>query len=57
MIAPPELQDWRFNVDFEGIAWAIFDRQGESMNSLGRRPTASLHPNAAARNGGASPTE
>jgi 3-hydroxyacyl-CoA dehydrogenase/enoyl-CoA hydratase/3-hydroxybutyryl-CoA epimerase len=42
MIALPELQDWSFKVDFEGIAWAIFDRQGESMNSLGRRPTEEL---------------
>jgi 3-hydroxyacyl-CoA dehydrogenase/enoyl-CoA hydratase/3-hydroxybutyryl-CoA epimerase len=38
----PELQDWRFTVDFEGIAWAVIDRQGESMNSLGRRPTEEL---------------
>jgi 3-hydroxyacyl-CoA dehydrogenase/enoyl-CoA hydratase/3-hydroxybutyryl-CoA epimerase len=36
------LQDWRFTVDFEGIAWAVIDRQGESMNSLGRRPTEEL---------------
>ncbi|HET9274121.1 MAG TPA: 3-hydroxyacyl-CoA dehydrogenase NAD-binding domain-containing protein [Methyloceanibacter sp.] len=42
MIALPDLHDWRFSVDFEGIAWAIFDRQGESMNSLGRRPTEEL---------------
>jgi 3-hydroxyacyl-CoA dehydrogenase / enoyl-CoA hydratase / 3-hydroxybutyryl-CoA epimerase len=38
----PNLQDWRFTADFEGIAWAIFDRKGESMNSLGRRPTEEL---------------
>ena len=38
----PDLQDWRFTVDFEGIAWAIIDRQGESMNSLGRGPTEEL---------------
>jgi 3-hydroxyacyl-CoA dehydrogenase / enoyl-CoA hydratase / 3-hydroxybutyryl-CoA epimerase len=38
----PDLQDWRFTIDVEGIAWAIFDRQGESMNSLGRRPTEEL---------------
>jgi 3-hydroxyacyl-CoA dehydrogenase / enoyl-CoA hydratase / 3-hydroxybutyryl-CoA epimerase len=36
------LQDWRFSIDFEGIAWAIIDRKGESMNSLGRRPTEEL---------------
>ena len=38
----PDLQDWRFTVDFEGIAWAVIDREGESMNSLGRRPTEEL---------------
>ena len=38
----PDLQDWRFSVDFEGIAWAVIDRKGESMNSLGRRPTEEL---------------
>ena len=38
----PHLKDWTFTVDFEGIAWAVFDRQGESMNSLGRRPTEEL---------------
>ncbi len=38
----PDLQDWRFTVDFEGIAWAVIDRKGESMNSLGRRPAEEL---------------
>ena len=38
----PNLQDWHFSIDFEGIAWAIIDRKGESMNSLGRRPTEEL---------------
>ena len=38
----PHLQDWHFSIDFEGIAWAVIDRQGESMNSLGRRPTEEL---------------
>jgi 3-hydroxyacyl-CoA dehydrogenase/enoyl-CoA hydratase/3-hydroxybutyryl-CoA epimerase len=38
----PDLQDWRFTVDFEGIAWAVADRKGESMNSLGRRPAEEL---------------
>ena len=41
-ITLPNLQDWRFSIDFEGIAWAIIDRKGESMNSLGRRPTEEL---------------
>jgi 3-hydroxyacyl-CoA dehydrogenase / enoyl-CoA hydratase / 3-hydroxybutyryl-CoA epimerase len=36
------LQDWHLSIDFEGIAWAIIDRKGESMNSLGRRPTEEL---------------
>jgi 3-hydroxyacyl-CoA dehydrogenase/enoyl-CoA hydratase/3-hydroxybutyryl-CoA epimerase len=37
-----DLKDWTFSIDFEGIAWAVFDREGESMNSLGRRPTEEL---------------
>jgi len=37
-----EMKDWRFEIDFEMIAWAVFDREGESMNSLGRRPTEEL---------------
>jgi 3-hydroxyacyl-CoA dehydrogenase/enoyl-CoA hydratase/3-hydroxybutyryl-CoA epimerase len=36
------LQDWRFEVDREQIAWAIFDREGESANSLGQRPLEEL---------------
>jgi len=38
----PQLKDWRYEVDAEGIAWATFDRQNESMNVLGRRPTQEL---------------
>src|SRR6185436_12303398 len=38
----PDLQDWRFTIDVEGIAWAVIDRKGESMNSLGRRPAEEL---------------
>src|SRR6478672_8610662 len=41
-ITLPNLQDWRFSIDFEGIAWAVIDRKGESMNSLGRRPIEEL---------------
>lgn len=37
-----DLKDWRYWVDGEGIAWAIFDREGESMNSLGRQPIEEL---------------
>ena len=36
------LKDWRYEVDREGIAWATFDRAGESQNSLGRRPLEEL---------------
>ena len=38
----PALKDWRFSVDEQGIAWAIFDREGESQNALGRRPLEEL---------------
>lgn len=38
----PNLKDWRFSVDQWGIAWAEFDREGESQNSLGRRPLEEL---------------
>jgi 3-hydroxyacyl-CoA dehydrogenase/enoyl-CoA hydratase/3-hydroxybutyryl-CoA epimerase len=38
----PDLKDWRFSVDFENIAWALIDREGDRMNSLGRRPTEEL---------------
>jgi 3-hydroxyacyl-CoA dehydrogenase / enoyl-CoA hydratase / 3-hydroxybutyryl-CoA epimerase len=36
------LKDWRYSVDDEGFAWAIFDREGESQNALGRRPLEEL---------------
>ena len=36
------LKDWRYSVDNEGIAWAVFDREGESANALGRRPLEEL---------------
>lgn len=36
------LKDWRFTIDSGGIAWATFDREGESQNSLGRRPLEEL---------------
>jgi 3-hydroxyacyl-CoA dehydrogenase/enoyl-CoA hydratase/3-hydroxybutyryl-CoA epimerase len=39
---PSQLKDWRFSIDGEGIAWATFDREGESANSLGRRPIEEL---------------
>lgn len=37
-----DYRDWRFHVDVERIAWAIFDREGESANALGRRPLEEL---------------
>ena len=37
-----KLKDWRYEVDAEGIAWATFDRQNESMNTLGKRPFEEL---------------
>ena len=36
------LRDWRFSIDTQGIAWAVFDREGESQNTLGRRPLEEL---------------
>jgi 3-hydroxyacyl-CoA dehydrogenase / enoyl-CoA hydratase / 3-hydroxybutyryl-CoA epimerase len=36
------LRDWRFSIDEQQIAWAIFDREGESQNALGRRPIEEL---------------
>ncbi len=41
-ISLTDLKDWTVSVDFEGIAWAVIDREGESMNALGRRPTVEL---------------
>jgi len=38
----PDLKDWRFSIDQWGIAWAAFDREGESQNALGRRPLEEL---------------
>lgn len=36
------LKDWKFSVDDEEIAWAVFDREGQSVNTLGRRPIEEL---------------
>ncbi|MEM8573438.1 MAG: 3-hydroxyacyl-CoA dehydrogenase NAD-binding domain-containing protein [Pseudomonadota bacterium] len=41
-ITIPDLKDWRFSIDVERIAWAVADREGDSMNALGRRPTEEL---------------
>jgi 3-hydroxyacyl-CoA dehydrogenase/enoyl-CoA hydratase/3-hydroxybutyryl-CoA epimerase len=42
MLDMSTLRDWRFSIDLQGIAWAVFDREGESQNSLGRRPLEEL---------------
>jgi 3-hydroxyacyl-CoA dehydrogenase/enoyl-CoA hydratase/3-hydroxybutyryl-CoA epimerase len=42
MVDVNALRDWRFSVDRQGIAWAVFDREGESQNSLGRRALEEL---------------
>ncbi len=36
------LKDWTFEIDREKIAWATFDREGQSANALGRRPIEEL---------------
>lgn len=36
------LKDWKYSVDMEEIAWAVFDREGSSANALGRRPLEEL---------------
>jgi 3-hydroxyacyl-CoA dehydrogenase/enoyl-CoA hydratase/3-hydroxybutyryl-CoA epimerase len=36
------LIDWRYSVDQQGIAWAVFDRAGESQNSFSRRALEEL---------------
>src|SRR5262245_19135928 len=36
------LRDWRYSVDMSGIAWAVFDREGESQNSFSRRALEEL---------------
>lgn len=38
----PPLHDWRLSVDYEGIAWALMDREGENVNSMGQRFTEEL---------------
>jgi 3-hydroxyacyl-CoA dehydrogenase/enoyl-CoA hydratase/3-hydroxybutyryl-CoA epimerase len=38
----PVLHDWHLSVDYEGIAWALMDREGETANSMGRRFTEEL---------------
>ena len=42
MVDVNALQDWRYSVDVQGIAWAVFDREGESQNSFSRRALEEL---------------
>ncbi len=42
MVDVNALRDWRFSIDRQGIAWAVFDRESESQNSLGRRALEEL---------------
>ncbi len=37
-----DLKDWHFEIDREKIAWAIFDRENQSANALGKRPLEEL---------------
>ena len=37
-----DLKNWRFEIDFEGIGWAVFDCPGQSMNTLGRQSIEEL---------------
>lgn len=38
----PDLKHWRFEIDFENIAWAIFDQAGESANTFGQETAREL---------------
>jgi 3-hydroxyacyl-CoA dehydrogenase/enoyl-CoA hydratase/3-hydroxybutyryl-CoA epimerase len=42
MVDVNALKDWRYSVDMQGTAWAVFDREGENQNSLGRRALEEL---------------
>jgi 3-hydroxyacyl-CoA dehydrogenase/enoyl-CoA hydratase/3-hydroxybutyryl-CoA epimerase len=37
-----DLRHWRFEIDFENIAWAIIDQQGKSTNTLGTESMTEL---------------
>lgn len=37
-----ELENWSYHVDFENIAWAVFDCKGMSVNTLGERSIREL---------------
>jgi 3-hydroxyacyl-CoA dehydrogenase / enoyl-CoA hydratase / 3-hydroxybutyryl-CoA epimerase len=42
MMDASTLHDWGYSVDRQGIAWAVFDREGESQNSFSRRALEEL---------------
>jgi len=42
MVDVKALKDWRYSVDMQGIAWAVFDRAGESQNSFSRNALEEL---------------
>ncbi len=42
MLDMSTLRDWHFSMDMQGIAWAVFDREGESQNSLGQQALEEL---------------
>jgi 3-hydroxyacyl-CoA dehydrogenase / enoyl-CoA hydratase / 3-hydroxybutyryl-CoA epimerase len=42
MVDVNAFKDWRYSVDVQGIAWAVFDREGESQNSFSRRALEEL---------------
>ncbi|MBI4724495.1 MAG: enoyl-CoA hydratase/isomerase family protein, partial [Rhodomicrobium sp.] len=42
MVDVASLKHWRFHIDFEGIAWAVIDVEGQSQNTLGRESVEEL---------------
>jgi len=42
MTADLALKHWRFHIDFENIAWAVFDQVGESTNTFGQETLTEL---------------
>ncbi len=36
------LKHWRFQIDFEGMAWAVIDVEGQQQNTLGREAVEEL---------------
>jgi 3-hydroxyacyl-CoA dehydrogenase/enoyl-CoA hydratase/3-hydroxybutyryl-CoA epimerase len=44
----PDLKHWRFEIDFEKLAWATLDQAGESTNTFGTETTTELEKIVAA---------